>query len=61
MLKFKMMLVSLIYILEGGMRKTVVWIRKKMSLKFFKLICLRTNNSFCSLLGDKQNVKFGGI
>ena len=59
-MKFKTMLVSLISRLEGGMRKTVVWIRK-MSLKNFKLICLRTNNSFFSLLGDKQNVKFGGI
>ena len=56
-----MMMVFLISRLEGGMRKTVVWIRKKMSLKIFKLICLRTNNSFFSLLGDKQNVKFGGI
>ena len=54
------MLVSLISRLEGGMRKNVVWIRK-MSLKIFKLICLRTNNSFFSLLGDKQNIKFGGI
>ena len=34
---------------------------KKNVLKNFKLICLRTNNSFFSLLGDKQNVKFGGI
>ena len=55
-----MMLVSLIFRLEGGMRKTVVWIIK-MSLKFFKLIGLITNNSFFSLLGDKQNIKFGGI
>ena len=55
-----MMLVSLISRLKDGMRKTVVWIIK-MSLKIFKLICLRTNNSFFSLLGDKQNIKFGGI
>ena len=54
------MMVYLISRLEGGMRKTVVWIRK-MSFKFFKLICLRTNNSFFFLLGDKQNIKFGGI
>ena len=30
-----------------------------MSLKF-KLYCLRTNNSFFSLLGDKKNFKFEG-
>ena len=35
-MKFKTMLVSLISILEGGMRKTVVWIRK-MSLKILSL------------------------
>ena len=34
---------------------------KKNVLKIFKLICLRTDNSFFSLLGDKQNFKFGGI
>ena len=55
-----MMSVSLISILEGGMRKTVALIRK-MSLKFFNLICLRTNNSNFSLLGDNQNFKFWGI
>ena len=33
---------------------------KKMSLKI-KLNCLRTNNIFLSLLGDKQNFKFEGI
>ena len=59
-MKFITMLVSLISRLEGRMRKTVVWIIK-MSLKIFKLIYLRTNNSLFSLLGDKQNVKFGGI
>ena len=59
-MKFKMMLVYLISRLEGGMRKPMVWIRK-MSLKIFKLICLRTNNPFFSSLRDKQNVKFGGI
>ena len=33
---------------------------RKMSLKI-KLNCLRANNIFFSLLGDKQNFKFGGI
>ena len=31
-----------------------------MSLKI-KLNCLRTNKIFFSLLGEKQNLKFGGI
>ena len=53
-----MMLVSLISRLEGGMRKNVVWIIK-MSLKIFKLICLRTNNSFFSLLGVSKILSFG--
>ena len=35
-LKFKTMMLSLISSLEGGMRKTVVWVRK-MSLKILSL------------------------
>ena len=34
---------------------------QKNVLKNFNLICLRTNNSFFSLLGDKKNFKFRGI
>ena len=44
--------------LQGGLK---LWFEsEKMSLKI-KLDCLRTNNSFFFLLGDKQNFKVGGI
>ena len=35
--------------------------KQKNVLKNEKLNCLRTNKIFFSLLGDKQNFKFGGI
>ena len=33
--------------------------QKNVLKKLFKIICLRTNKSFFSLLGDKQNLSVG--
>ena len=60
-LKFKIILVSLNSRSERWNEKDCSMNQKNVLKNISKLSCLRTNNSFSSLLGDKQNFKFGGI
>ena len=61
-LKFEIIVVSLNSRSERWNEKDSGMNQKKvLKIFFFKLICLRTNNSFISFLGDKQNFKLGGI